>query len=236
MHEHFVQFYESDKFLVNQVAAFITAGLQAGEAAVIIPTATHLYAIESRLSASPVFADAGARYQSADAADAATKCIVDGHLDVKRFTAFIEPFFKQAYDAGNGGVRVFGEIVAVAWAQQNYEAAIELEKAWNDLAHAYSFTLFCAYPIGSFSKHGDGDPFVRICNEHSSVLPAESYTLACNAHDHFRTIAILQQKAVALENESALRKKIEETMQRRESQLSEVAMQIAPDYYERLAT
>ena len=50
--EHFVQFYESDGFLVDSVSGFVAAALQAGEGAVVIATEAHRQAIQLRLEAS----------------------------------------------------------------------------------------------------------------------------------------------------------------------------------------
>src|SRR5436305_335868 len=43
--EHFVQFYEEDDFLTRSIAAFTAAGLNQGEAAIIIATEPHRDAI-----------------------------------------------------------------------------------------------------------------------------------------------------------------------------------------------
>src|ERR1041385_2775351 len=48
--EHFVQFYESDSFLVQSVARFLGAALGAGEGAISIATGEHRTAIEQRLA------------------------------------------------------------------------------------------------------------------------------------------------------------------------------------------
>src|SRR4051812_44139211 len=46
---HFVQFYESDLFLVESVARFVSAGLGVGDRALIIATPQHRHAIETYL-------------------------------------------------------------------------------------------------------------------------------------------------------------------------------------------
>ena len=69
-------------------------------------------------------------------------------------------------------------------------------------------------------RAADGRAFLRVCNAHSRVSLAESYTTPANAHEHFRTIAMLQQKAVALETELAHRKELEKALQRRENELT----------------
>lgn len=69
--------------------------------------------------------------------------------------------------------------------------------------------------MAAFPRKADGIAFLRTCNEHLRVCPAESYTPPANAHQHYRTIAMLQQKAIALETEVAHRKQLEKALQRR---------------------
>ncbi len=81
-------------------------------------------------------------------------------------------------------------------------------------------SIFCGYQIGAFAREADGDAFRRVCNAHSRVSPAESYTPPANAHEHYRAIAMLQQKALALETELAHRKELERVLHRREREPS----------------
>ena len=219
MIEHFVQFYDDDAYLVNQVTGFIRAGLQAGDAAIVIATWPHRDELEKHLRADVARAAAqrpGApRYFALDAADILSKFMVDGRPNEERFTGLLGPIFERAAGSGNGRVRAFGEMVGLLCTEGKHEAAIHLEELWNNLGKIYSFSLFCAYPMRAFPREVDGAPFLAICNEHSRVGPAESYTPPANAHEHFRTIAMLQQKAIALETELAHRQDAEKAVQRR---------------------
>jgi MEDS: MEthanogen/methylotroph, DcmR Sensory domain len=69
-------------------------------------------------------------------------------------------------------VLVFGEMVAVLWKEKNYDAAIELERLWNQLAETHFFFLRCAYPAKEFQGKMKGEPYHTICAEHSVVVPA----------------------------------------------------------------
>src|SRR5258708_30586225 len=40
--DHFAQFYDSDAFLLSSLASFVSAGLSAGDAVVIVATNSHL--------------------------------------------------------------------------------------------------------------------------------------------------------------------------------------------------
>src|SRR5207302_603651 len=43
--EHFVQFYESDEFIMNSVAEYIVHGLKSGEASIVLASREHLAGI-----------------------------------------------------------------------------------------------------------------------------------------------------------------------------------------------
>ena len=217
MTEHFVQFYEEDAYLVSQVAGFIRAGMHSGDAVIVVATKPHHDEIEKHLradiasaAANPFRAD---RYVAMDAADTLSKFFVNGQLDEKRFSDTVEPVLMQAADCGNGRVRVFGEMVALLCTLGMHDTAIRLEEFWNNLAKIHSFSLFCAYPLRAFPTEAHGAPFGVICKEHARVMPAESYLPPANAHDHYRAIATLQQKATALEIEMLLRRDADKVLQ-----------------------
>jgi DcmR-like sensory protein len=217
MTEHFVQFYEEDAYLVSQVAGFIRAGLHAGDAVVVVATKPHRNELEKRLRADAATAAANRpraeRYVALDAAGTLSKFFINGQLDEKRFGDSIAPILRQAADSGNGRVRVFGEMVALLCTLGMHKTAIQLEELWNNLATIHSFSLFCAYPLRAFPTQACGVPFLAICNEHARVVPAEGYIPPANAHEHYRAVASLQQKAAAFEIEMSLRRDAEKVLQ-----------------------
>src|ERR1043166_2519422 len=86
--EHFVQFYESDDFLVESVGAFMGGGLGAGEGAIVIATPAHRAAIEKRLRAQGIDFDAvqlRGQYVALDAADTLSRLMVRGMPDESLF-------------------------------------------------------------------------------------------------------------------------------------------------------
>ena len=101
--------------------------------------------------------------------------------------------------AARGAGRRFGEMVALLWADGNYDAAIRLEELWNDLQETYSFSLFCSYPMNGFGGEALAKPLSDVCAGHSQVIPAESYTALIDPDDRLRAITLLQQKARSLE-------------------------------------
>ena len=55
--DHVVQFYEDDRFLIDAVGTFLTAGMLAGQPAVVIATEAHREALAAHLEANGVDVD-----------------------------------------------------------------------------------------------------------------------------------------------------------------------------------
>ena len=106
--------------------------------------------------------------------------------------------------AKDRGIAVFGELVALLWAQGRQHEAVRLEQFWNHLSKKYSFSLLCSYPVAGFSQGNHFDLFLEICEQHSSVVPGRDPVGLTVEEDHLRTIAELQQKTCKLERQLAL--------------------------------
>jgi len=209
---HVVQFYETEAFLTDDVSRFIGMALGAGDAGVVIATKEHRQGIAQGLEVRGLDMDRAivqGRYVALDAAETLAKFMTGGLPDADRFNHVIGDVITRAKRAASGRqtrIAAFGEMVALLWAEGNYNAAIRLEQLWNGLSETHSFSLRCAYPMSGFAGNGHSEPFLKICAEHSSVVPAESYAALVAEEEKGRAIAYLQQKAQALETETALRR------------------------------
>ena len=205
---HVVQFYERDQSLLDAVTRFVGAGLGAGDGVVVIATKLHLDGLEKRLKALGMDiagASEHGRYIPLDAVETLAQLMVDGAVDAARFAEIVGGAIARAAEC-HGHVRAFGEMVALLSIDGRREAALRLEELWNDLVRTLPFSLLCVYPMSAFGDAQDGTPLLRICGEHSHVIPAESYTALVSADERLRAIALFQQKALALEAEVAERK------------------------------
>jgi PAS domain S-box-containing protein len=151
------------------------------------------------------------QYVSIDAAATLSKFMVDGEPSPGRFAKVVGSMIARAAKGGRR-VRVFGELVALLWADGNRAAAIHLEELWNDLGKTHAFSLLCAYPMHSFGGEVYELEFAEICRQHSRVIPAESYTRLPSPDERLRAITLLQQKVHSLEVEKAERKGAEERL------------------------
>jgi signal transduction histidine kinase len=209
--DHFVQFYEADEFLLDSLSGYVREGLEAGDACVIVARPERREGLEARLRAAGLDVDA-ARGRGAlvmlDAADTLSLFMSDEGPDPRRFDDVIGGVVERASQAGKR-VRAFGEMVALLWADGRADDALRLEALWNGLQETREFRLFCAYPLNGFDGESQGAPLAGVCNAHTHVIPAESYTSLPGAGERLRAITELQRKARALEAEIAERKSIE---------------------------
>jgi hypothetical protein len=93
----------------------------------------------------------------------------------KKFESLIGSLIRKSQSvAGGKRVAVFGEMVALLWAEKKFQAALQLEQQWNELGRTHSFYLRCAYPASGFQDEQKGEPYAAICAEHSAVMLAEA--------------------------------------------------------------
>ena len=212
--EHFVQFYEADGFLLNSLTGFIGTALKSGDGAIVVATKDHRNGLDELLLANGLdvaTARKSGLYVSIDAAKTLSKFMVEGLPEPQRFNDVLGGLVSQV-SLGRARVKAFGEMVALLWAEGNYTGAIHLEELWNDLQKTHSFSLFCAYPMNSFSGEKLAGPMTGVCTTHSRVIPAESYARLVDHDDRLREIIQLQQKARTLKSEIKERERVEEEL------------------------
>jgi PAS domain S-box-containing protein len=210
--DHAVQFYQDDRLLIEELTRLIGTSLVSGDAAIIVATKPHRDALARELTARDLNikrAAAEGRYVSLDAAETLSHFMIDQMPDPERFTELIGGTIAKAKAAAKVDepcAVIFGEMVALLWADGNYEAVIRLEELWNNLADKHSFSVRCAYPMNGFHNDAHRELFMKICAAHSAVLPLGDRGLLLSDDERLRTIAKLQQQLEVLEHEKALRK------------------------------
>jgi PAS domain S-box-containing protein len=208
---HSVQFYFEDRLLIEGLAGLVATALVSGDAAIIIATKVHRETLARELKdrdLDTTRAIAAGRFVCLDASETLARIMLNGMPEPERFSRLMGGLITKARAAAKSeqvGLVIFGEMVALLWAEGKHQAAIRLEELWNDLAAQYSFSLRCAYPMNGFHKREHADSFAKICAAHSSVLPLGSRALVLNDDDQQRTIVALQLKLQVLEYESTLR-------------------------------
>lgn len=176
---HTVQFYGEDGVLLHELSSSIGSALSKGHSAVIIATQAHIDNLTRRLAESGLDvegATAQGRYVALRATEVMAKFMMNGQPDPLKFSEIVGSVILRAAEASrsvNRRVIAFGEMVALLWAEGKNEAALQLEKLWNQLATTYSFSLHCAYPIRGFCQEQLADSIKKICAEHTGIVGAD---------------------------------------------------------------
>ena len=166
---HAVHFYETEEFLLETLTSFVASGITSHEAVIVVATPEHRAQLDERLAASgiavPQARDAGT-YVTVDAAELLSR-FRDGTIDASRFHEVVGGLIARARGEGTRPVRVFGEMVALLWAEGDPAAAIELESLWNELGRKMSFALLCAYPTSLFEEDRSPGEIAEITKTHT---------------------------------------------------------------------
>ena len=169
---HLVHFSSDDEVLVGTVSRFIGSALAAGEAGIIVATTPHLERVAEQLTANGLDVAAvrrQGRFVALDAAETLAQILVHGRPDEGRFAEVIGSVVARAAER-HPHVRAFGEMVQLLWAQGRRQAAIRLERLWNELIDQTNLSLLCAYSLSEFRSDTDGRALLKICREHSAVV------------------------------------------------------------------
>jgi len=214
--EHSVHFYDDDRRLLDEVSAFLSTGLLAGQSVVLIATDAHCEALKPRLEASGVDVDGACfrgRLTLLDADETLDTFMVDGMPDADLFRATVGGVVEKRLRAsGPAGLRAFGEMVDVLWRRDQIDAALRLEDLWNELAAENSFSLLCAYSMGHFYGGSGAAGKASVVARHTHVFPVTSSLTAAVGEDQTAHIERLEQLAIALQAEIAERKKLESAL------------------------
>jgi signal transduction histidine kinase len=218
-HAHSVQFYESDSFLAETVVDYFADGLVNGQRCVAIATQEHRVAFAAGLHAKGF--DVERAYTNGQLvlldADEMLSAFMAGALpDAVRFRLALGGLLARGDEDGDPAnprsrVLAFGEMVDLLWRRNNLDGAIRLEELWNELADSYSFSLLCAYSLNTFGQDTHDAPLRAICNQHSHVVPTERF-VQMDEEARPREVALLQQRALALETELERRRGLEESL------------------------
>lgn len=212
---HAVQFYEDERFLLDTVGQFLASGLEGGDTVVVIATEPRRDGLKRRLEAMRVEQTVhDGRLRLLDASETLSRFMVGPMPDADLFRDWIARLVGEVRAGGprDMQIRAFGEMVDVLWREGNSRAAIRLEELWNDAQREHSFSLLCAYVMGNFYKEGDQTRFFDVCRNHSHVLPTERFSELDDPNARLREISLLQQRALALENEIRHRNDLEKAL------------------------
>ena len=168
---HAVHFYDDSERLCRSVADFLGDGLAARQPVVVVAIRGHARRIRHELSSRHFDVDhleRAGRLTILDATETLEQFMDGGRPNPVRFQRVIGNVLRSARRRSNDPtVRAYGEMVNVLWGEGQREAAIELERLWNQLAESEEFSLLCGYALATTRKRTSRQ---AICAQHTHVL------------------------------------------------------------------
>jgi hypothetical protein len=161
---HSVIFYEDDEALLAPLKDFTAQGLDAGERVIVIATPPHIAALVAALGR-PAGATAADNFILFSADDAINRVAPDGTVERERLLNWLGPI------AEAGPCRVFGEMVSLLAARNQFEAAFELEAVGDELAHDKGIQVMCAYDLRDLAGAGNAHHRAIACHDVPTVPP-----------------------------------------------------------------
>jgi DNA-binding NarL/FixJ family response regulator len=172
---HEVEFYADDAAFLVRCTRFVGAALTNGNVVIVVMTPSHRNSLRQKLESEGCDV-AGAmehgRYRALEPSDVLSTFLVNDQPDADRFIKAAGDFIATALEAATGKhprLALCGECAALLHAEGKAEAAIEMERLWNDLAAIHNVDSLCGYWIGHFRSEDQRPIFRRICAEHSAV-------------------------------------------------------------------
>ena len=159
-HRHEILFCSDDAAIVDAMARFIAAAVNAADAAIVLATECHRERLLQRLRTQVVDIDAAIEHGICLSLDA------DEAVDPVRFLEAIDGVREAAAKAGKAHPRVAfcGERAGRLWAAGRTAEAVQLEQLCSELAH--DVDILCLYPV---PHPKDDRALERICAEHTAV-------------------------------------------------------------------
>jgi hypothetical protein len=168
-----VQLYRGEAELGAALAAFVAAGLRAGDGALIIGSMPRWTTLLQALGALDIDSRAAAqrgqlRFFGARTVLAA--CMGRGVPDRLLFNETASGVLGQARLPGVP-LRVYSDVSDVLWRDDAREAALALESFWNSL-DTLPFALLCSCPLDSLDAAAYDGGMQRMCEAHTHFAPA----------------------------------------------------------------
>lgn len=175
--DHGAQVYGDVGELAQSVGAYLAAGFDRGEPAVVIATAEHWSHFAERLAlrgwGENELEERGL-LRLANADETLAAIMVDGSPSRDAFERVVGGLMDQVEEGFPGRpIRAFGEMVDLLCQGGDPESAAALERLWNGLAQRRRFSLLCAYRLDIFDRATQASVLPEVCRAHSHVQPAE---------------------------------------------------------------
>lgn len=174
-----MRLFDHDDGLAVEISRVLCIAIDLGHGAISVATSAHQQAIDQHLEnrgIDVIAARARGQYTSFDAAETLALISNDGVPDEQRFASVLRSIV-ESMTLRHVRVSIFGEMVALLWAEGQYAAAVQVEKWWNELISARPVLLYCAYPNEAAMDPAQAVAFRDVCVEHCKILESNGVDL-----------------------------------------------------------
>ena len=167
--QHALQLYQEESRLLDGLTEFVTAGLLADDAVVVIASTPRWQLLVERLNKAGI---------------AAHERVLRGQLRLFGLQVMlgVTPSRQRFNEVMNGvlalararhpRVRIFSEVTDALWRSGGRASARRCEHYWQTLLGVHEFDLLCACPIDSLEGDAYDGSLQALCAEHTHVRPA----------------------------------------------------------------
>jgi DNA-binding NarL/FixJ family response regulator len=175
LRHHEVGLHSDEASLLEDYARFSEAAVRAGTSLIVVLSQRRADLLHQKLRARGVDVDGAlrqGRYLVLEVLDTVSRFLIDGRLDEARFWSAATTLIIEAARAVGGSrrrVAACGECAPTLMREGMVQAAMALERLWDDVARTFDVDVFCGYLIGDLRCDGDNPALETICASHSAV-------------------------------------------------------------------
>jgi DNA-binding NarL/FixJ family response regulator len=171
---HVVGCYQDDASLVDDFIRFVEAALKIRNVIIVVATESHWRGVFHGLQSRGWDMVAAMREGTCiylESYELLSSFVVDDWPDGSRLRIFSDDLIENIAKAHTGAkIVICGECAPLLLAQGKAEAAIEVERLWDELVvRRHGIDLLCGYATNQFLGEGNSPIFKRICAEHSAA-------------------------------------------------------------------
>jgi DNA-binding NarL/FixJ family response regulator len=172
-HWHEAAFYSDEASILNEYTSLAEVALADGNTFIFVSDQFRRNALQQRLQERGFDVErlvAEGRYVLLDVERILSETVVDGVVDEAAFRQRAVPLMARAESTSRGRVTACGDCCGTLWRDGHVDAAVRLERLWDELARERQFDLFCGYLVDVPRLADDKYAlFQSICREHSLV-------------------------------------------------------------------
>jgi DNA-binding NarL/FixJ family response regulator len=172
---HEAEFFPNDGSFQMGLTRFIEAAFKIRNPVILVATPLQQRSILESLEArgwDVVAARRDGSYRELDPIETLATFMVKDWPDPDRFRTVATHLILQAAKAAKGEhprVAACGVCAPTLWAEGKRDAAIQVERLWDEIARSYDVDVLCGYVSTDFERQENSHLYERICREHSVI-------------------------------------------------------------------